>query len=253
MTQNTKSGSAKHQLEPGWQQRLKGEFQKPYMQTLRTFLAQRKRSGAVIYPEAAHYFSAFDATPFDDVKVVMLGQDPYHGPQQAHGLCFSVLPEVKIPPSLRNIYKEINTDLGIPAPDHGYLMPWAKQGVFMLNSVLTVEQGEAGAHQKQGWELFTDQAIAALATERENLVFLLWGAYAQKKGQFIDRNKHLVLESVHPSPLSASRGFIGCRHFSLTNAYLEKQNVVPIDWSIPPKALLSLSSEKNPKEGVATR
>lgn len=203
------------------------------MQSLSAFLISEKKAGKVVYPEGANIFAAFDHTPFHKVKVVILGQDPYHGPGQAHGLSFSVRPGVRTPPSLQNIYKEINRDLGLPIPDHGFLESWADQGVLLLNSVLTVEQAKAASHQGRGWESFTDAAITHLNRERNNLVFLLWGSYAQKKGKVIDRNKHLVLTSPHPSPLSAHRGFLGNGHFSKANAYLEQTQQTPIDWSVP--------------------
>ncbi|MCB1754840.1 MAG: uracil-DNA glycosylase [Gammaproteobacteria bacterium] len=220
-------------LEPSWKQRLAGEFEQSYMVNLRDFLVMRKQRGIHIYPHSKHWFRAFELTPFDAVKVVILGQDPYHGPGQAHGLCFSVAPGVAIPPSLQNIYKELETDTGFVRPAHGCLIPWARQGVFLLNSVLTVEQGHAASHQGRGWEQFTDRAVSLLSEERENLVFLLWGSYAQKKGQFIDRKKHQVLSAPHPSPLSAHRGFLGCGHFSRTNAYLGENGKTPVDWQLP--------------------
>jgi uracil-DNA glycosylase len=220
-------------LEPTWKERLAPEFSKPYMVNLRDFLLQRKRAGAVIYPPGARIFKALDSTPFEKVKVVILGQDPYHGPGQAHGLCFSVRLGVPTPPSLVNIFKEIQDDLGIPPPEHGYLQHWANQGVLLLNAVLTVERGRAGAHQGKGWEQFTDQVVRVLNAERDGLVFLLWGSYALKKGAVIDRQRHRVLTAPHPSPLSASRGFFGCRHFSKANRYLEDQGLEPIDWSLP--------------------
>lgn len=222
-------------LESSWLQRLGEEFNKPYMQDLKAFLKHEKAQHKVIYPASDNWFHAFDKTPFDKVKVVIIGQDPYHGPGQAHGLCFSVPPGVKIPPSLVNIYKELESDLGLPMPNHGYLESWAEQGVLLLNAVLTVEQGRAAAHQGRGWELFTDRVIELLNAQREHLVFMLWGSYAQKKGQFIDRERHLVLTAPHPSPLSAHRGFLGCRHFSKANAYLEAMGVGGIDWSVPPR------------------
>ncbi len=221
------------QLHQSWLKRLQSEIETDYMQQLRTFLLQRKQAGAVIYPPGPEIFAALDTTPFEQVKVVVLGQDPYHGPGQAHGLCFSVKPGIATPPSLLNIYKELKTDVGFEIPRHGYLMPWAMQGVLLLNSVLTVERGRAGAHQNKGWERFTDSVIQHLNDQRESLVFLLWGSYAQKKAAFVDRNKHLVLSSPHPSPLSASRGFFGCRHFSQTNDYLEQNQQMPIDWQLP--------------------
>jgi uracil-DNA glycosylase len=225
-------------LEPGWKSRLAAEFESPYMQALRDFLVAERRAGKTLYPPAPRIFAALDATPFDQVKVVVLGQDPYHGPGQAHGLCFSVLPGVPVPPSLENIFAEQQRDLGLPRPDHGWLMPWAQQGVLLLNAVLTVERGLAGSHQGKGWERFTDAVVARLNEEREGLVFLLWGSYAQAKGQRIDARRHKVLKAPHPSPLSAYRGFIGCGHFSATNAHLESRGVTPIDWRLPPRAAL---------------
>ena len=225
-------------LEASWKVRLEDYLRRPDMQALAAFLRAQKADGKHIYPPGPAIFSAFDHTPFDAVRVVILGQDPYHGPGQAHGLCFSVPAGVRVPPSLDNIFKEIQRDLGIARPDHGCLTPWADRGVLLLNSVLTVEEGRAGAHQGKGWEGFTDAAIAALNHEREGLVFLLWGAYAQRKGSLIDRNRHCVLTSVHPSPLSAHRGFLGCGHFSAANRYLESHGQAPIDWSLPPKAAM---------------
>lgn len=210
------------------------------MLRLRAFLQQERDRGQMIYPPARQIFAALDATQFDAVKVVILGQDPYHGPGQAHGLCFSVLPGVPIPPSLRNIFVEIERDLRLAPPDHGCLLPWAQRGVLLLNAVLTVRAGQAGSHQNQGWEWFTDQVIERLAREREHLVFLLWGSYAQKKGRIIDAQRHRVLRSVHPSPLSAHRGFIGCGHFSAANQYLVRQGLTPIDWSLPPRSALDV-------------
>ncbi|CAN7259866.1 uracil-DNA glycosylase [Pseudoxanthomonas sp. LjRoot168] len=227
-------------LEPSWKARIGDWLQRPDMRDLSAFLRQRKSAGARIYPPGPQIFAAFDATPFDAVKVVILGQDPYHGPGQAHGLCFSVLPGVPVPPSLMNIYKEINADLGIAPPDHGCLLPWARQGVLLLNAVLTVEEGRAGAHQGKGWEGFTDHAIETLAREREGLVFLLWGSYAQAKGKVIDTRRHRVLRAPHPSPLSAHRGFLGCGHFSATNQYLAQRGQAPIDWRLPPREKLVL-------------
>ena len=223
-------------LEPGWKSRLLDAFADPAMARLREFLMQERERGRVIYPPARQIFAALDATPFDQVKVVILGQDPYHGPGQAHGLCFSVLPGVPVPPSLQNIFAEIERDLRIARPDHGCLLPWAQRGVLLLNAVLTVEHARAGSHQGKGWEGFTDQVIRRLAEERENVVFLLWGSYAQKKGQFIDARRHRVLRAPHPSPLSAHRGFIGCGHFSAANEYLARHGMAPIDWSLPPRA-----------------
>ena len=225
--------AARIRLEPGWKARLLEVFDDPTMQRLRQFLQQERAAGKTVYPPARCIFAALDATSFETVKVVIIGQDPYHGPGQAHGLCFSVPPDVPPPPSLRNILTEVERDLRIPRPDHGYLLPWARRGVLLLNAVLTVRHGQAGSHQAQGWEWFTDQVIERLAQERENLVFLLWGSYAQKKGRFIDTRRHRVLRAAHPSPLSAHRGFIGCGHFSAANQYLERHGIEPIDWSLP--------------------
>lgn len=220
-------------LHPSWKAVLADEFSKDYMHALKAFLLQRKQSGSVIYPPGSQIFNALDQTPFDEVKVVILGQDPYHGAGQAHGLCFSVLPGVALPPSLQNIFKEMQSDLGIRQPAHGNLLSWARQGVLLLNSVLTVEAAMAGSHQGKGWEIFTDRIIAELNQRREHLVFLLWGSYAQKKGAMIDRKRHLVLQSPHPSPLSAHRGFFGNRHFSQTSLYLADHGVAPINWQLP--------------------
>ena len=227
-------------LEPSWKPRIGDWLLRPEMRELSAFLRQRKQDGTRIFPPGPQIFTAFDATPFEAVKVVILGQDPYHGAGQAHGLCFSVLPDVPPPPSLQNIFKEIENDLGLPRPDHGCLLPWARQGVLLLNAVLTVEEGRAGAHQGKGWEGFTDHAIETLAGQRENLVFLLWGSYAQAKGKVIDARRHRVLRAPHPSPLSAHRGFLGCGHFSATNQYLTQHGQTPIDWRLPPKAQLRL-------------
>jgi uracil-DNA glycosylase len=228
-------------LEPSWKARVGDWLQRPQMRELSAFLRQRKQAGAQVFPPGPRIFAAFDATPFEQVKVVILGQDPYHGAGQAHGLCFSVLPGVAVPPSLDNIFQEIHSDLGIARPDHGCLLPWAWQGVLLLNSVLTVEEGRAGAHQGKGWEGFTDHVIEVLATQREDLVFLLWGSYAQAKGRVIDTRRHRVLRAPHPSPLSAYRGFMGCGHFSATNKFLTQKGIAPIDWRLPPKAELDLS------------
>lgn len=219
-------------LEQSWCKLLQSEFEKPYMEELDNFLFSEKANNKIIYPEERLIFNAFNSTPFKDVKVVILGQDPYHGPEQAHGLCFSVLPDIRIPPSLLNIYKELKNDLGIEIPVHGYLQSWAEQGVLMLNATLTVEKNNAGSHQAKGWEQFTDRVIQLLNEQREGLVFFLWGSYAQKKGQFIDSKKHLVLKAPHPSPLSAHRGFFGIKHFSKADAYLKKNNIKPIDWGL---------------------
>ena len=222
------------QLEASWKQRMETEFRQPYMHELRDFLLQRKAAGANIYPAGNRIFHALNSTPFSTVKAVILGQDPYHGPGQAHGLCFSVQQGIATPPSLINIFKELQDDLGIEVPRHGDLKSWAEQGVLLLNAVLTVERGRAGAHQGKGWEQFTDRVIDLLNTECEGLVFMLWGSYAQKKGAFIDATRHLVLQAPHPSPLSAHRGFFGCRHFSAANHYLQKRSVEPINWNLTP-------------------
>ena len=202
------------------------------MQALGEFLRAQKTAGKVIYPPGARIFAALDSTPFDRVKVVILGQDPYHGPGQAHGLCFSVPHGIPVPPSLANIYREIERDLGIAPPRHGCLDAWAGQGVLLLNAVLTVERGQAGSHQNKGWEYFTDACIEALDREREHLVFLVWGSYAQAKGRLIDGKRHRILKAPHPSPLSAHRGFLGCGHFSSSNQYLEETGQTPINWQL---------------------
>lgn len=221
-------------LVPEWKAALAEEFLAPYMHDLRAFIEQEKKAGKTIYPPGSEIFNALNTTPLSRVKVVILGQDPYHGAGQAHGLCFSVRRSVMLPPSLQNIYKEIQADLGIMPARHGDLTHWAEQGVLLLNSVLTVQAGQAASHQGRGWETFTDAVIRVLNEEREHIVFLLWGSYAQRKGRFIDTKKHLVLRSVHPSPLSANRGgWFGCRHFSQTNRYLEAHGQAPIDWSLP--------------------
>jgi uracil-DNA glycosylase len=219
------------QLEASWKSRLAGEFEQTYMLNLRQFLLERKRNGVVIYPPGDRIFNAMDSTAFNDVKVVILGQDPYHGPGQAHGLCFSVGDGVVVPPSLVNIYQEIEQDLGSRAPASGNLQHWADQGVLLLNAVLTVERGQAGAHQGKGWERFTDRIVSELNGDRDGLVFMLWGSYAMKKGAHIDRDRHLVLAAPHPSPLSAHRGFFGCRHFSRANTWLQQHGQEPIHWA----------------------
>ncbi|MDX1626451.1 MAG: uracil-DNA glycosylase [Wenzhouxiangellaceae bacterium] len=221
------------QLHEDWLDRLGDEFEQPYMRDLRAFLLQRKRSGAEVYPPGNRIFNALDSTPPGRVKAVILGQDPYHGPGQAHGLCFSVRPGVPVPPSLLNIYKELRDDIGFEPPPHGCLQPWAHQGVLLLNAVLTVERGRAGAHQGKGWERFTDRVVAEIDRGDRPVVFLLWGSQAKKKGQGIDRDRHLVLTAPHPSPLSAHRGFLGCRHFSRANRWLAERGHDPIDWSLP--------------------
>ena len=217
------------QIEPSWKQHLAPEFEKPYFVKLTNFVRQEYRT-TTCYPPGKLIFNAFNLCPYDKAKVVIIGQDPYHGPGQAHGLCFSVNDGVPFPPSLQNIFKEIQTDLGTPVPQSGNLTRWAEQGVLLLNATLTVRAHQAGSHQRQGWEEFTDAAFKALAEGRDHLVFILWGSYAQKKGAFIDRSRHLVLASAHPSPLSAFHGFFGNRHFSLANAYLEQHGETPINW-----------------------
>ncbi|WP_376696322.1 uracil-DNA glycosylase [Wenzhouxiangella sp. EGI_FJ10305] len=219
-------------LHPEWLEAIGGEFDRDYMQRLRAFLLERSRAGATVYPPGPQIFNALDSTPLSKVKAVILGQDPYHGPGQAHGLCFSVQKGVRPPPSLVNIFKEIESDLGLPVPPHGCLQAWADRGVLLLNAVLTVERGNAGAHQGKGWEQFTDAVVQAVNERRDNVVFFLWGSHAQKKGAGIDGNRHLVLKAPHPSPLSAHRGFFGCRHFSKANEWLESRGVAPIDWSL---------------------
>ena len=227
-------------LEPSWKARVGDYLSRPEMLRLSEFLRAELRDGKTIFPPPRCMFAALDATPFEQVKVVILGQDPYHGPGQAHGLCFSVLPGVPPPPSLVNIFSEIGRDLGIARPDHGCLVPWARQGVLLLNAVLTVERGLAGSHQGKGWEGFTDHVIDQLNREREGLVFLLWGSYAQAKGALIDARRHRVLKAPHPSPLSAHRGFIGCGHFSKTNQWLSEHSQSEIDWSLPRSANIAL-------------
>lgn len=216
-------------MEPVWKSKLQEEFEKDYFLRLAEFVKEEYRTKTV-YPPGGLIFNAFNLCPFDNVRVVIIGQDPYHGPGQAHGLCFSVREGVDFPPSLKNIFKEIESDLGIQRPAKGNLERWASQGVLLMNATLTVVAHQAGSHQKKGWEQFTDSAISQLNSEKQNIVFFLWGAYAQKKGESIDRSKHLVLESVHPSPLSASRGFFGNKHFSRCNEYLIEHGVKPIDW-----------------------
>ncbi len=220
-------------LDESWKEPLLPEFQSDYMAELKSFLLAEKSAGKAIYPNASHWFRALDLTPLDKVRVVILGQDPYHGPGQAHGLCFSVPPGVRPPPSLLNIYKELESDLGLPRPRHGFLEHWAQQGVLLLNSVLTVEMAKAASHQKRGWERFTDAVIQLVNARDVPVVFLLWGAYAQKKAAFVDGSRHLVMKAAHPSPLSAHNGFLGCRHFSKCNAFLKSNGHAPIDWSLP--------------------
>jgi uracil-DNA glycosylase len=227
------SAAREVRLEPGWLSRLAGEFDKDYMLQLRRFLHEEKRAGKLIFPPGPEFFNAFAHTPFDKVKVVILGQDPYHGNGQAHGLCFSVRPGVAIPPSLQNIFKELHDELGIPIPSHGHLTAWADRGVLLLNSVLSVECARAASHQGRGWEQFTDRVIDTINREREGVVFMLWGSYAQRKGAIIDDTRHCVLRAPHPSPLSAHRGFFGCGHFRAANDYLEARGETPIDWRLP--------------------
>lgn len=219
-------------LAPSWTHHIGGEFDRPYMQDLKAFLQREKSAGKIIYPRGDDIFNAMNTTPFDQVRVVILGQDPYHGEGQAHGLSFSVKDGVKPPPSLINIYKEISAEFGTPMPKSGDLTGWAKQGVLLLNATLTVEASLAGSHQNKGWETFTDAIIRALNDHHSHLVFLLWGSYAQKKGAFIDRARHLVLEAPHPSPLSAHRGFLGCGHFQKANAYLTAHGFPPVAWAM---------------------
>lgn len=216
-------------IEPSWKVHLQNEFEKPYFEKLIGFVKHEYQT-QTIYPSGKEIFNAFEFCPFEQVKVVILGQDPYHGPGQAHGLCFSVNDGVDFPPSLRNIFKEVNNDTGAPIPRSGNLTRWAKQGVFLLNATLTVRANLAGSHQRQGWETFTDTVIKTISEQRPNVVFILWGAFAQKKSEFIDKTKHLVLESVHPSPLSASRGFFGNHHFSRANQFLTTKGMDPIIW-----------------------
>ncbi len=218
-------------IEEGWREVLMPQFKAAYFAKLKEFLVAEKAKYTV-YPPGGKMFEAFNRTPFHKVKVVIIGQDPYHNPGQAHGLCFSVPKGVEIPPSLRNIYKELTTDIGIKYPTHGNLESWADQGVLLLNATLSVRAHQAGSHQRKGWETFTDAAIKAVAERKENVVFLLWGNYAKNKASLIDENKHLILKAVHPSPLSASRGFFGCKHFSKTNDYLNSKGMKPINWAI---------------------
>lgn len=221
-------------LHESWRVPLAGEFSAPYMAALKAFLQAEKSAGKAIFPKGNEWFRALDLTPLEQVRVVILGQDPYHGPGQAHGLAFSVRPGVRVPPSLQNIYKELQADLGIPPARHGFLEHWARQGVLLLNTSLTVEQGLAASHKGRGWEGFTDAVIRLVAARAEPCAFLLWGSHAQKKAAFVDGGRHLVLKAAHPSPLSAHNGFLGCRHFSRTNAWLQQRGLPPIDWALPP-------------------
>lgn len=221
------------QLQPDWLRLLGDEFEQDYMRELADFLRRRRGEGAVLYPPPAEIFKAFWYTPPEDVAVVILGQDPYHNPGQAHGLCFSVRPDVAVPPSLRNIFQEQRDDLGVEKPSHGSLVAWARRGVLLLNSVLTVESGQAGSHQGRGWERFTDRVIDVINARERPVVFMLWGSYAQKKGAAIDASRHCVLRAPHPSPLSAHRGFFGCRHFSAANDFLRGRGMGDLDWTLP--------------------
>ena len=223
-------------LHPSWLTQLRGEFAQPYMAELKRFLVAERDRGKRIFPRASNWFRALDLTPLEAVRVVILGQDPYHRPGQAHGLCFSVPAGVQPPPSLVNIYKELESDLGIRPARHGFLEHWARQGVLLLNSVLTVEIGRAASHRDRGWERFTDAIIAEVNARTEPVVFMLWGSYAQKKAAFVDASRHLLLKAPHPSPLSAHSGFFGCRHFSKANAFLERRGLSPIDWALPEPA-----------------
>ena len=220
-------------LDPSWLEPLRSEFEQPYMAELKRFLMAERERGKQIFPRASEWFRALDLTPLDAVRVVILGQDPYHGPGQAHGLCFSVKDGVRPPPSLVNIYKELESDLGIAPRRHGFLEYWARQGVLLLNSVLTVEMGLAASHRDRGWERFTDRIVEQVNAKPEPVVFMLWGSYAQKKAAMVDTSRHLVLKAAHPSPLSAHSGFFGCRHFSKANAFLESRGLPPIDWALP--------------------
>jgi uracil-DNA glycosylase len=221
----------KPKIHPSWFREIEGEFKKPYMASLRSFLVQEKSKGVKIYPPSDQIFTAINITSLDNTKVVIIGQDPYHKFNQAHGLSFSVKPEVKIPPSLMNIFKELNDDLGCKVPNHGFLQSWADQGVLLLNSILSVEEGKPGSHANKGWETFTDKLIEVL-NKQKGLVFILWGNYASRKGNNVDGKRHLILRAAHPSPLSSHKGFFGCKHFSKTNNYLVKGGKSPIDWQI---------------------
>jgi len=237
MTEAGTAPSIPQNLDESWRTALADEFAEPYMAALKAFLVERKNAGARIFPRGADWFNALSFTPLEKVRAVILGQDPYHGPGQAHGLCFSVLPGVPPPPSLVNMFKELNTDIGLERPRHGYLEHWARQGVLLLNSVLTVEMGQAGAHANRGWERFTDAVIARVNAMEAPVAFLLWGSYAQKKAAFVDDvsrgGHHLVLKAPHPSPLSAHNGFFGCRHFSRANDFLSRHGRGTIDWALP--------------------
>ena len=220
-------------LHASWLEPLRPEFEQPYMAALRQFLVEERGKGRAIFPQSSNWFRALDLCPLERVRVVILGQDPYHGEGQAHGLCFSVPPHVRPPPSLKNIFKELQSDLGIRPSPHGFLEHWARQGVLLLNSVLTVEVGRPASHRERGWERFTDAVVQLVNAKPEPVVFMLWGSYAQKKAGFVDASRHLVLKAPHPSPLSAHGGFFGCRHFSQANAFLEERGLAPIDWALP--------------------
>jgi uracil-DNA glycosylase len=226
-----KSGEIK--LHQSWLEPLRGEFEQPYMAELKQFLLSERERGRRIFPTPCNWFRALDLTPLDRVRVIILGQDPYHGEGQAHGLCFSVPEGVRPPPSLLNIFKELQSDLGVTPSSHGLLEHWARQGVLLLNSVLTVELGQAASHRDKGWERFTDAVVRLVNDKSESVVFMLWGSYAQRKAAFVDTSRHLVLKAPHPSPLSAHSGFFGCRHFSKANAFLESKGLEPIDWALP--------------------
>jgi uracil-DNA glycosylase len=229
----TTNSTEQIKLHPSWLGKLRHEFDEPYMANLKHFLLAERQKGKHIFPNGSNWFRALDLTPIDEVRVVILGQDPYHGPGQAHGLCFSVPSGVRPPPSLVNIYKELESDLGIRPARHGFLEHWAKQGVLLLNSVLTVEMGRAASHRDRGWERFTDRVVAEVNAREHPVVFMLWGSYAQKKAAFVDAARHFVLKAPHPSPLSAHSGFFGCRHFSRANTFLESRGLAPIDWALP--------------------
>lgn len=220
-------------LHPSWLEPLRCEFEQPYMGELRQFLLGERQRGRTIFPRASNWFRALDLCPLENVRVMILGQDPYHGPGQAHGLCFSVPRGIRPPPSLVNIFKELESDLGIRPPPHGFLEHWASQGVLLLNSVLTVEMGRAASHRDRGWEQFTDAVVRLVNAKSEPVVFMLWGSYAQKKAAIVDESRHLVLKAPHPSPLSAHSGFFGCRHFSQANAFLKERGIPPIEWALP--------------------
>jgi uracil-DNA glycosylase len=223
---------AEVRLEESWRRALASEFASPYMAALKTFLTEERARGEVIFPKGGEYFRALDLTPLGNIRIVILGQDPYHGDGQAHGLCFSVRPGTRVPPSLVNIYKELERDLGLAPAGHGFLESWARRGVLLLNSVLSVRRGAAASHQGQGWEKFTDAVVRAVNEQQSPAVFMLWGAYAQRKAAFVDSARHLVLKAPHPSPLSAHAGFIGCGHFSQANAFLVRNGLAPIDWDL---------------------